>query len=265
MATAFRSMMEAILNSFNRIDKSAAEPIYQQIKKTIADRISNGDWAAGQKLPSENELVNALEVSRMTINRALRELTQQGLINRVHGLGSFVADRPRHASLIELQDIALEIAESGKRHSSRIIVLDKRFADTEIAALMQLPVDCEVYFLSAVHLQDDLPIQFENRYVNPQLVPEFLQQDFKRITSTAYLLSQFRPDEMEHVVSAVIPDLQVQNLLRIDRLQPCLQLNRRTWVNHQVVTQVTLTYPGNRYDLGARYATNDYHTRPQSA
>ena len=257
--------MEAILNSFNSIDKSAAEPIYQQIKKTISDRISNGDWAAGQKLPSENDLVAALDVSRMTINRALRELTQQGLINRVHGLGSFVADRPRHASLIELQDIALEIAENGKRHSSRNIVLDRRLADTEIAAQMQLPVDSEVYFLSAVHLQDDLPIQFENRYVNPDLVPDFIHQDFTQKTSTAYLLQQFRPDEMEHIVRAVVAGAAISKLLKIERDEPCLQLNRRTWINHQVVTQVTLTYPGNRYDLGARYATNDYHSRSQSA
>lgn len=257
--------MDALLNSFNEIDKSAPEPIYQQIKTTIEAKISSGEWTAGQKLPSENELVVALDVSRMTINRALRELTQQGLVNRVHGLGSFVADRPRHASLIELQDIALEIESSGKQHSSRIVALDRRLASDELAAQMQLPKGSEVFFLSAVHNQDDLPIQFEQRYVNPQLVPGFIDQDFKRTTSTAYLLQQFRPDEMEHIVSAVVPDLQIQNLLRIERNQPCLQLNRRTWINHQVVTQVTLTYPGNRYDLGARYATDDYHSRSQSA
>lgn len=257
--------MQALLNSFDEIDKSAPQPIYQQIKSTIEEKITSGEWAAGQKLPSENDLVAALDVSRMTINRALRELTQQGMINRVHGLGSFVADRPRHASLIELQDIALEIAESGKQHSSRIIALDSRNASDEVAIQMQLPKASAVFFLSAVHLQDELPIQFEERYVNPALVPDFIQQDFKRETSTAYLLKQFRPDEMEHIVSAVIPDLQVQNLLKIERNQPCLQLKRRTWINQQVVTLVRLTYPGNRYDLGAKYATNDYHPRPQSA
>ena len=110
--------MSAILDSFDDISKGAPEPIYQQIKKTIQQRIASGEWPAGQKLPSENELVGALEVSRMTINRALRELTQEGLIKRVHGIGSFVAETPRHASLIELQDIALEIASDGKQHRS---------------------------------------------------------------------------------------------------------------------------------------------------
>ena len=257
--------MEAILNSFASIDKSAAEPIYQQIKKTIEQRISNGDWAPGQKLPSENELVSALDVSRMTINRALRELTQQGLINRVHGLGSFVADIPRHASLIELQDIALEVAGSGKHHKSKLMVLESRQASAEIARKMRVETGSRLYFLEAVHYQDELPIQLEARYVNPDLVPDFIHQDFTLKTSTAYLLEQFRPDEMEHIVRAVIADGSTREMLKIGRDEPCLQLNRRTWINHQVVTQVTLTYPGNRYELGARYATNDYHSRSQRA
>ena len=112
--------MNAILDSFDDIDKSAPQPLYQQIKNTIREKIKNSEWKAGQKLPSENELVVALEVSRMTIHRALRELTQEGLINRVHGIGSFVADAPRHASLIELQDIAVEVTRGGKQYSSRI-------------------------------------------------------------------------------------------------------------------------------------------------
>ncbi len=254
--------MQTLVNSFNAIDKSAPEPIYQQIKNTIEQKINNAEWAAGQKLPSENELVSALDVSRMTINRALRELTQQGLINRIHGLGSFVAERPRHASLIELQDIAVEIEQSGKHHSSKILVLEKRQANDEVVEQMQIAAGDEVYYLGAVHYRDEIPIQLEQRYVNPGLIPEFLQQDFNRITSTAYLLQQFRPDEMEHIVRAVIPDSQTQKQLRIERQLPCLQLQRRTWINSQVVTQVTLTYPGNRYELGAKYATDDYHPRP---
>jgi GntR family histidine utilization transcriptional repressor len=253
--------MSAILDSFDDINKAAPEPIYQQIKKTIQRKISNGDWIAGQKLPSENELVVALDVSRMTINRALRELTQEGLINRVHGLGSFVADTPRHASLIELQDIALEIEQGGKRHGSRVLSLETVDAPPEVAQKMNLSVADQLYYLQAVHYQDDLAIQLESRYVNAQAVPGFIHQDFALITSTAYLLQQFQPDEMEHIVRAILPDAQTREQLRMESDEPCLQLTRRTWKNNRVVTCVTLTYPGDRYHLGARYATNEYQLR----
>jgi GntR family histidine utilization transcriptional repressor len=250
--------MNAVVGGFDAINKAAPEPIYQQIIKTIQQKIAAGEWTVGQKLPSENDLVAALEVSRMTINRALRELTQQGLINRVHGLGSFVAETPRHASLIELQDIALEIKQRGKCHSSRVLALTTVEANAEVAGQMGLAVAAPVYYLGAVHLQDDTPLQLEMRYVNPQAMPEFIHQDFTHGTSTAYLLKQFQPDEMEHIVRACRPDALVCEQLMMNPGEPCLQLIRRTWKNDQVVTYVTLTYPGDRYDLGARYATNEY-------
>jgi GntR family histidine utilization transcriptional repressor len=253
--------MNAVVSGFGNIDKAAPEPIYQQIKKTIEQKIATGEWTAGQKLPSENDLVTALEVSRMTINRALRELTQQGLINRVHGLGSFVAEAPRHASLIELQDIALEIEQRGKRHTSQVLWLEQVAASAEVAEQMGIPVGAPVYYLLAVHLQDATPLQLETRYVNPQAMPEFINQDFTQTTSTAYLLEQFQPDEMEHIVRACLPDAEICAQLMMRSGEPCLQLIRRTWKNDQVITYVTLTYPGDRYDLGARYATNEYRMR----
>ena len=246
--------MNAILDSFDDIDKGAPEPLYQQIKNTIQAKIRSGDWSAGQKLPSENELVEALGVSRMTIHRALRELTHDGLINRVHGLGSFVAEMPRHASLIELRDIAIEIEADGKRHRSQVLSLKSETPGPAIASQMQLPPGSKVYTLTAIHYQDDIPIQLELRYVNPELIPDFLKQDFSRVTSTSYLLNQFQPDEMEHIVRAVMPDQATREALMITSSEPCLQLSRRTWKNQQVVTHVTMTYPSSRYDLGARYA-----------
>jgi GntR family histidine utilization transcriptional repressor len=253
--------MNAVVGGFGEINKAAPEPIYQQIKRTIQHKIAAGEWTAGQKLPSENELVVALDVSRMTINRALRELTQQGLINRVHGLGSFIAETPRHASLIELQDIAHEIEQRGKRHTSRVLAQETVAATAVVAEKMGVLVAAPVYYLCAVHLQNDTPLQLEMRYVNPEAMPGFVYQDFTMGTSTAYLLKQFQPDEMEHIVRACLPDAYACEQLLMTAGEPCLQLDRRTWKNDQVITCVTLTYPGDRYDLGARYATNEYRMR----
>ena len=253
--------MSAIIDSFDNVSKAAPEPIYLQIKKIIQQRIASGEWVAGQKLPSENDFVAALDVSRMTINRALRELTHEGLVKRVHGLGSFVAETPRHASLIELQDIALEIEQGGKLHRSKVLRLETLEATETIAAALEVETGARVYHLRAVHYQDDLPMQLEARYVNAQAVPEFVQQDFTRITATAYLLQQYQPDEMEHRVRAMMPERESRELLQMADNEPCLQLVRRTWKNGRVVTRVTLTYPGNRYELGARYATNEYQLR----
>ena len=241
-----------------QIDKNSAYPLYQQIKDEINNRISQGQWQPGQKIPSENELVESLNVSRMTVHRAMRELTREGVLNRVHGLGTFISEPQQHASLIQLKDIAEEIEDSGQQHSSKVLMHLKIKASDAIADKMQLKKNAEVFYLKTIHYQNNLPIQLEHRYVNPQLVPDFMGIDFSAQTSTHYLISLFTPDEMEHRVEAQMPDEKSRELLLMGLSQPCLKLSRRTWKHEQVVTYVTMLYPGDRYDLAARYSTNDF-------
>ena len=239
------------------LPRNSAVPLYQQIQDSIIHKIRSGEWAKGEKVPSENTLVEDLGVSRMTINRALRELTQRGYLERVHGVGTFVAEPPRHASLIEIQDIADEIRAQGKVHRADIWHLQAEQAHGEVAQRMEVAPGTTLFHIVMLHFQNDVPIQLEERWVNPQLAPEFLTTDFSKTTPTQYLMSLYRPDEMEHLVSAVMPGAEIGEMLAIPMSEPCLKLSRRTWKNGAVVTLADFTYPSTRYDLGARYSTNN--------
>ncbi len=240
------------------IDKSSSYPLYQQIKQMIVANIEADAWPAGSKIPSENELVKQLGVSRMTVNRGLRELSRDGVLQRVHGLGTYVAEKPRHASLIHLQDIAEEVRGQGRQYTTEVLAHNEIAADAETARRMECEPGSSLYYLEAVHFQDQLPIQLESRYVSKQMIPGFLAVDFSRQTSTHYLLQQFAPQQMEHIVQAILPDQKTAKVLKIEPDQPCLQLLRRTWKSGQIVTAACMIYPGNRYDLSARYQTTDY-------
>ncbi|MEO0974146.1 MAG: histidine utilization repressor [Pseudomonadota bacterium] len=258
--------MTALIDALDTIDRNAPAPIYEQIKRVIEDAIRAGILLTGEKLPSENDLVATLAVSRMTINRALRELSQAGVIQRVHGVGSFVAQAPRHASLIELHDIAHETAALGQRHSTRVLSQESREVNPEVAARLELAQEVKVvHYLEAVHYQDDTPIQHESRYVNPTLTPDLLAQDFTRTTTTAWLLASGQPEEMEHIVSATVATPRLRSVLHLAADAACLQLSRRTWRNGQVVTWATFTYPGERYQLAARYNTDRYRKVEESS
>ncbi len=232
-----------------------ARPKYQQIKDLVRRQIRSGAWGNGMRMPSENDWVVRLGVSRMTVNRALRELSQEGHIERVHGVGTFVATPVAHASLIELKDIADEIAARGHRHSAQVVRARTVPASRAVSTALDVDVGTQVFEVTVVHCDNDLPMQIEERTVNPALAPEFLQQDFTQQTPTAYLLGLVRPTEMEHRVQAVAPDSTTVRHLAIKLVEPCLRLTRRTWCGAQVVTCVSLTYPGSRYDLVARYTT----------
>jgi GntR family histidine utilization transcriptional repressor len=111
-------------------------PIYQRVKQAIIGQIRSGAWKPHQRIPSESELVNEIGVSRMTINRALRELTSEGFLIRMQGVGTFVAEAKAYTPMLEVHNIADEIAQRGHRHDSKILVCEAREADADQA--MQL-------------------------------------------------------------------------------------------------------------------------------
>src|SRR5271163_3747090 len=107
------------------MDKSGSlQPLYLKVKRHILDNIGSGKWATSARVPSENDIVKTFGVSRMTANRALRELRDEGILVRIAGVGSFGADRHAHAHPLEIRSIADEIRDRGHVHRADIISLD---------------------------------------------------------------------------------------------------------------------------------------------
>lgn len=231
-------------------------PLYRRLKDHILAQVSSGEWSPGSRVPSENELVAEFGISRMTANRALRELMQDGYLTRIRGLGTFVREPPRESSLLELRNISDEIEARGHRHRSNVVELLKIRADPRLAAAFRISPGKPLFRTTLVHFDNDLPVQLERRHVNPALAPLFLKQDFTKTTPTAYLLSIVPVDELEHRVRAVIPHARAHKLLRISAGEPCLELHRLSWAKGSVVTHVILTYPASRYELRSRYRTS---------
>ena len=230
-----------------------AQPLYVQLKDHILARIRSEEWAPGSRVLSENEIVEQFSVSRMTANRALRELTQEGFLARVPGVGTFVKEPPQRASLIEIRNIAEEIASRGHVHSSRIEHKGTVSASPAVAEEFETTEGSSLFQITLVHCENDVPVQLEDRYVNPLVAPHFLAQDFSVMTPTAYLVGEIRADELEHTVEAIMPTETEQGLLDIPAGEPCLTLHRRSWSRDRVVTIVKFTYPASRHALYSRY------------
>jgi len=233
----------------------APAPLYQQVKQHVLRAIADGALPAGARVPSEQDLVRALGVARMTANRALRELAAQGVIVRVAGVGSFVAEEKPRSTLLHIADIAGEIRQRGHAHRFALIDVAQELAAPDVASALQLPPDSRVFHLRGVHFENDVPVQLEDRYVNPRVAPEFMAQDFRRELPSAWLLRTVPYDQIEHVVDAVLPTPEQARWLRMSVQQPCLVLTRRTWRGSTVVTWVHCMHPATRYRLGSRFRT----------
>src|SRR5215470_1936463 len=106
---------------------------YLQVKHFILEQIAGGALRAGARVPSENELTRTLTVSRMTANRALRELAADGVLVRVAGVGTFVAEQRVHAHPLEVRNIADEIRARGHEHRLKVLALEEVPATRELA------------------------------------------------------------------------------------------------------------------------------------
>jgi GntR family histidine utilization transcriptional repressor len=233
---------------------AAAEPaLYEQVKNHIRRGIQDGSWPAGQRLPSEHELVAQLGMSRMTVHRALRELAGQGSIVRVAGVGSFVAHDKPQSTLLQIANIASEIRERGHDYRCEFLLAARVAATPEVAVWLGLRPGESVFHAVCLHLEDGLPVQLEDRYVNPHLAPDFLAQDFSAMSFSEYLVRQVPFDEIEHLVDAVQPTAVQAQRLAMPAGEPCLQLTRRTWTRGEVVTLVRCLHPSSRYRLGSRF------------
>lgn len=229
---------------------------YQHIKDFVAGKIQDGTWSPGDRLPSENDLVLQFGMSRMTVNRALRELQEQGRIRRVAGVGSFVADDKPQANLLQIARLADDIRRRGHDYQCQMITHERISATLEVASALGLHTGESVFHTVCVHLEDGVAMQLEDRFVNPRMAPEFGSQDFSQEQPSDYLVRTVLFDQMEHVVDAVLPSPEQAALLQMDAHQPCLLLTRRTWMRDAPITLVRCLHPGARYRLGSRFRTD---------
>lgn len=236
-----------------RVKRRPVGPLYAKVKYHLLENILNGTLEPGRRIPSENELVKSFSVSRMTANRALRELMDEGYVTRIAGVGTFVADFKAKGPLVEVRNIADEVRERRHDYSSLVILHAPEKAPPAIAQNLDMPQSALVFHTIIVHNEQGVPIQLEERYVNPDVVPAYGGADFSQTTPSAFLLQAAPLQEAEHTVKAIMPSDRIRQLLHMEPQEPCLVVERRTWSNSRPATLATLYHPGNRFELSGHF------------
>ena len=231
-----------------------SEPLYQRVKSWVLERIESGQWTESQRISSEHELIDELGVSRMTVNRALRELAEEGHVVRIVGVGSFVADRRIQMHPLEIRNIADEIAERGHAHRARVVLLRRERLGAELASQFGMKAGGAAFHSVMVHYENNAPLQWEDRFVHPAIAPGYLDCDFAQTTPAGSLLDVAPLQEVEHTVEARIPGVRIAEALGMKAGEPCLVITRRTWSKGRVASVATLFHPGSIYRLRGRFA-----------
>lgn len=226
---------------------------YTAVKQALKDGLAAGRWAPGALMPSEAELVAQHGVSRMTVNRALRELQAEGLVERVQGVGTFAARLHRVASTLTLHDLHEEIEGRGHVHEARVLVQRSEKAPPRLAEQLGLAAGSAVFHTLIVHLENGVPLQLEDRYVNPACSPAYLQADFSRTTPTQVLFDTTALWRAQYSIEAEPATADEARLLAVAPGSACLVVTRRTFTTDATITLARLVHPGQHYSLHGEF------------
>jgi len=226
---------------------------YARVKQHLKQGLAASRWAPGALMPSEAELVAEFGVSRMTVNRALRELQAEGLVQRSQGVGTFAAPLHRVSSTLTIQDLHDEIVARGHEHRAVVHLQQQEPATSALASQLGLAAGAAVFHTLIVHFENGTPLQCEDRYVSPAAAPGYLQANFENITPTQYLFQHTHLWRAQYTVEAARPTAQEARLLQVAEDAPCLVMLRRTFSPHAPITLARLVHPGSLYSLQGEF------------
>ncbi len=228
-------------------------PAYQRIKAWVMRQIRSGALGEGAAVPSEMALAKQFGVSRMTVNRAMRELQQEGAVVRVQGSGTYVAWRKYEATLMTIRSIDDDVRERGHVYSNQMLHLGRCQADDMLADAFARPAGAALFHSVLLHFENGEPIQVEDRYVNPEVAPQYLAADFAAETPSAYLLREVPLAEVRFSIEAATPPADVASWLRMNASEPALVIRRRTNAPGSVASVTTMWHPATRFRFTGRF------------
>ncbi len=233
-----------------RLLREAPDPLYIQLKDSLVADIHAGRYRAHQRLPSERELSDQFQVSRMTVRQALLDLARDGVIYTRVGKGTFIAEPKIDQQLRALTGFTQDVQARGGHAVSRVLEARVLAATPELAAALRLAPAAEVIKLARLRLADDRPLAIETAILPFALCPTLLTHDFAveslyNVLERVYRLTLVGA---EQTIEAALAEPRELDLLELAAPAAVLRIQRLTFTGEGVpVEYVQSTYRGDRY------------------
>lgn len=229
-----------------------SQPLHLRISAELAAKIRSGEWPPGYRIPFEHELTVRYGCARATVSKAVEALAGAGLVDRRRRAGSFVAQPHVEAAVVEIADIQTEVEARGQAYGYELLSRRVRATRAE-GDEGRLKASGTVIELACRHRANGRPFAVEERVINLTAAPSAETADFAAIPPGAWLLAHVAWSEAEHRIAAIGADAALADRLAVAPGHACLRLTRWTWRGGEGITAMRQTFPGEAYDLVARF------------
>lgn len=225
---------------------------FQDIKDEVVHRIQTRIWPQGSLLPTEHDLAGEFGCARATVNRALRELADQGIVERRRKSGTRVKKSPTKQATFEISVVRHSVEEMNATYRYALVDSAQVQAPAWLRARLDLGDAARMLHITCMHYADGQPYQFEDRWINIAAVPHVTDADFAVTGPNEWLVAEVPFSDAEITFSAVAATDELGEFLATPTGTPLFQLERSTWFQGQNVTFVRMTFhPG--YRMQTRY------------
>lgn len=152
-----------------KIDKTSTVPLYAQVEAVLEERISSGLWIESYQIPTERELAETLEVSNITVKRAIMNLVDKGMLVRQRGKGTFVTDRQHEKNIHKSEFIKMD---EQVRSTHDLLVNSNHVTNPSIAKKLEKAADTEFVYLERLGYEDNEPVSLEYTFIPREIWPD---------------------------------------------------------------------------------------------
>ena len=225
---------------------------FREVMAEIVARITEGPWGPGTLLPGEVELAEEFGVSRTTMNRALREVSEQGCLDRRRKAGTRVRMAPIRQARFEMPVVRSEIEKTGAVYRYALVSREVVLAPDWLRERMGLNARAKVVHLLCLHFADGVAFQLEDRWINAGALPQAVDQDFSEVGPNEWLVATVPFSEVEISFLAEAADAKMVAHLDHALGDPVFCVERATWWQNAAVTLVRLAHRQG-YRMTTRY------------
>jgi GntR family transcriptional regulator, histidine utilization repressor len=233
--------------------KHEPKSLHLLILNDVQDNIVSGKWPPGFRIPFETEMAEEYGCSRMTVNKALTQLTQSGFLIRNRKSGTFVRAPQSLSAVLEITNIRDEVTATGKQYSYTLLSDVVRDVEQQDHSHFATDAIKKIRDVKCLHVANGKPFCFEERIINMNAVPEIKSVSFEAEAPGNWLLKWVPWNSAEHQIIAMAATPPMARALDIKAGDACLVVERTTKNRKGYVTWARLTYSGDQHRLFATF------------
>ena len=230
--------------------KDSPLPLYFQVQESVRKCIASGSVKPGDKLPTEAQLSEWLGVSLITVRRAITDLQVEGLVNKVHGRGTFVATPPIEQTLEHLSGFAEDMEEHHRQSSAKVVRIDTVPATEEVCTHLNIKLKENVVRIERIRYASGEALMFNITYL-PQNVGDIVIKEDLSTTPIFRILENklgLPLTEADYQLEAAMIPENIREALGVSRNMPAFLVRRTSYtIDKRPIDYTQLYYRADRF------------------